>query len=72
MSGGEIGFLHRSRRNQGLEIADKGIEAGPRGHAGTIGRAELGEIGPVVLHVARKLELLSVQRRTRKLDREVE
>lgn len=72
MSGDEIGFLHRRRWNQRLEIADEGVEGGPCGHAGTIRRAELGEIGPVVLHVAGELELLSVERRVRNRDREVE
>ena len=72
MIGGEIGFLHRRRWNQRLEIADEWIEAGPSGHAGTIRRAELGEIGPVALHVAGELELLSVESKTRNGDREVE
>src|SRR4029077_8929407 len=61
--GYEIGFLCWQRREETLESAGQRVETLPGGDAGTVGRAELGEVGPVVLHGAGKLELCGAERR---------
>ena len=48
-----------------MEIAGDRVEFLPDGHAGTIGVSKFGEVGPIVLHGARKLQLLGVERRPR-------
>ena len=60
--GYEIGFLGWRRRNERLEIAGQRVEVLPCGDAGTVGRAELGEVGPVALHGAGELELCRGER----------
>src|SRR5271156_6650831 len=63
--GYEIGFLCWRRRDDRLEIAGQRVEILPDGDAGAVGGAELGEVGPVVLHGAGKLELCGAERRAR-------
>ena len=70
--GYEIGFLGWRRRDERLEIAGQGVEVLPRGDAGTVGRAELGEVGPVVLHGAGELQLRSGEWRARESDGQIE
>src|SRR3984957_17449194 len=71
MGGYEIGFLGWRGRHQGLEVCGQRIEFWPRWKAGSVGCAELGEIGPVVLHGAGKLQLRGSERRARNGDRQI-
>ena len=68
MCRGEIGFLRQRRRNERLEIAGDGVEFLPEGHARTIGGSKFSEVGPIVLHGARELQLLGAERRPRHSD----
>src|ERR1700722_1396579 len=71
MGGYEVGFLRWCGGNQGLEVCGQRIEFWPRWKAGSVGCAELGEIGPVVLHGAGKLQLRGSERRARNGDRQI-
>lgn len=55
-----------------MEISDDRVEGLPERGAGTIGRSEFSELGPIVLHGAGELKLLGIERRPRHSDRQIE
>ena len=55
-----------------MKIALERIEFLPEGSGVVIGGAEFGEVGPIVLHGAGKLELLGIERWPRHGDGQIE
>ena len=55
-----------------MEVSSKGVEDLPERPAETIGRSGFSELGPILLHGAGKLKLLSIERWPRHSDRKIE